>query len=99
MSSELVGPLERGTESDRTARRSARVLGVESLGPLTALAGFVWAIAQPYRLAFVEPAGKGLYDWLIQPPLLVIVVGLVFALGVAPGIVEDMRGGDGDTEG
>jgi len=98
MSSEFVGPLERGAERDQTARRSARTFAVESLGPLTVLGGAVWAIAQPYRIAFFEPAGKGFYDWLIQPPLLVIVVGLVFVLGIAPGIVEDLRS-DGDTEG
>jgi hypothetical protein len=73
------------------------MFAVESLGPLTVLGGAVWAILQPYRIAIFEPAGKGFYDWLIQPPLLVIVVGLVFALGIAPGLVEDLRS-DG-TEG
>ncbi len=98
MSSEYAGPLERGAERSRTARRSARMLAVESLGPLTILGGAVWAIAQPYRIVFLEPAGKGFYDYLIQPPLLVILVGLVFALGIAPGLIEDLRG-EGDTEG
>jgi hypothetical protein len=97
VSSEFAGPLERGVEQDRTSRRSARMFAVESLGPLTVLGGAVWAVAQPYRIAFFEPAGKGFYDWLIQPPLLVIAVGLVFALGIAPGLVEDLRS-DG-TEG
>lgn len=98
MSSEFVSPLERGAERERAARRSLRMLAVESLGPLTVLGGAVWAVAQPYRLVFLEPAGKGFYDFLIQPPLLVIAVGLVFALGIAPGIVEDMRS-DGGPEG
>lgn len=95
MSSEFVSPLERGAERRQTSRRSARMLAVELLGPLTILGGAVWAIAQPYRIAFFEPAGKGFYDFLIQPPLLVIAVGLVFALGIAPGLVEDLRSNGG----
>lgn len=95
MSSEYVGSLEHGVERHRLERRSARVLGVESLGPLTVLGGTVWAIAQPYRVAFFEPGGKGFYDYLVQPPLLVILVGLVFALAIVPGIVEDLRSDDG----
>ena len=62
------------------------------------LGGAVWAIAQPYRIAFLDREGKGLYDFLVQPPLLVIAVGLFFALVIAPGVVEDMRS-DGGAEG
>jgi hypothetical protein len=87
MDTELVGTLE-----GRIARRPLRVLVIEALGPLTMLAGVIWAIAQPYRLAFLHPAGKGFYDWLAQPPLLVIAVGVFFASAIAPGIVEDLRG-------
>jgi hypothetical protein len=87
MESELVGTLE-----ERSARRSLRVLAVEVLGPLTMLAGVIWAIAQPYRLAILHPHGKGFYDWIAQPPLLVIAVGVFFAAAIAPGLVEDLRG-------
>ena len=93
MSSELVGQLERRATRRRTARRPSRELAIESLGPLTILAGLVWAIAQPYRIAFLYPEGKGFYDFLAQPPLLVVVVGLLFALGVAPGLLQDLREG------
>lgn len=54
-------------------------------------AGLVWAIAQPYRLAFLYPEGKGAYDFLVQPPLLVGLVGLVFMLVIAPGLAEDLN--------
>ena len=40
------------------------------------LGGLVWAVAQPYRIVFLDPDGKGLYDYLVQPPLLVALVGL-----------------------
>ena len=72
-------------------RRSGRVLAVQLLGPLTILAGLVWAVAQPYRIAFLHPHGKGLYDFLAQPPLLVVLVGVLFALLIAPGLVQDLE--------
>ena len=60
--------------------------------------GLVWAVAQPYRIVFLDCADRGLYDFLVQPPLLVGLVGVVFALVVAPGLVEDLESeGDGPT--
>lgn len=92
MSSEIVGVFDDTSNRDVVARRSLRALAVESLGPLTILGGIVWAIFQPYRIAFLHRSGKGFYDYLVQPPLLVIGVGLLFALAIAPGILEDLRG-------
>lgn len=60
------------------------------------LGGLVWAIAQPYRIVFLYHEGKGAYDFLVQPPLLVGLVGLVFMVVIAPGLAEDLeRDGDG----
>jgi hypothetical protein len=95
MSSEIVGPLERASERERVDGRSGRELAIESLGPLTILGGVVWAILQPYRIVFFNPAGKGFYDYLIQGPVLVAGVGLFFALVIAPGLIEDLRTGRG----
>jgi len=78
----------------RASRRGLRVLAVEALGPLTVLGGIVWAFAQPYRVTFFYPEGKGFWDWAVQPPLLVVLVGLLFALVVAPGIVDDLESGE-----
>jgi hypothetical protein len=97
MSSELVGQLERGAARRRTTRRPLRELAIESLGPVTMLAGLVWAVLQPYRIAFLYPEGKGVYDYLAQPPLLVVFVGLVFAIGIAPGLLHDLREGGRGT--
>lgn len=91
MSSEIVGVFDDTSEREVVARGSLRAVAVESLGPLTILGGIVWAIFQPYRIVFLHPDGKGLYDYLVQPPLLVIGVGLLFALAIAPGILEDLR--------
>ena len=85
MNAELVSELE--LPRHRTAR--ARV--VSALGPLTALAGAVWAIAQPYRLTILHPHGQGFWWLFVEPPLLVIAVGLFFYFAVVPGLLEDME--------
>jgi hypothetical protein len=95
MSLEIVGPLDRASERERVERRSGRALVIESLGPLTILGGIVWAIFQPYRIVFFDRAGKGFYDYLVQPPLLVIGVGLLFSLAIAPGLIDDLRSARG----
>ena len=91
MSSEIVGPLDRASERETVERLSLRAYAVESLGPITILGGVVWAIFQPYRIVFLHREGKGFYDYLVQPPLLVIGVGLLFALVIAPGLLDDLR--------
>ena len=95
MSSEIAtGIPERVARLRRpAARRQLRVVVIQLLGPLTILAGLVWAIAQPYRIAFLDPDGKGAYDFLVQPPLLVVLVGIGYATLIAPGLVRDL-----DTE-
>jgi hypothetical protein len=72
-------------------RRQRPAVGVQLLGPLTILAGVVWAVAQPWRIAFLYPDGKGFYDYVAQPPLLVVLVGLLFIFFVAPGLIEDLE--------
>jgi hypothetical protein len=74
------------------------MLAVEAIGPVTMLGGMVWAILQPYRIAFLHTEGKGFYDYLVQPPLVVVAVGLVFTLAIAPGLIDDLRTA-GDSEG
>ena len=69
------------------------------LGPVTMFGGLVWAIAQPYRIVFTNPAEKGFYDFLVQPPLLVALVGVVFMALIAPGLVEDLEREDDGPEG
>jgi hypothetical protein len=94
VNTELVGRLE-GRLGRRAERRQLRALAVEALGPLTALAGIVWGIAQPYRITFLHPEGKGFYDFLVQPPLLVVAVGVFFSLAIARSLLRDLEEGDG----
>jgi fructose-specific phosphotransferase system IIC component len=67
---------------------------VTALGPLTAGAGVVWALAQPYRVTLLHPHGQTFWWLLVEPPLLVIIVGLLFCLVVAPGLLEDLENED-----
>jgi len=73
------------------ARRSYRVRAVASLGPLTVVAGAVWAVFQPYRLTLLHPLGQGFWWLLVEPPLLVALVGVLFHLLVTPGLVSDLE--------
>ena len=88
MNAELVSELE--VPRHRTAR--ARLITM--LGPLTALAGAIWAIAQPYRLTILHPHGQGFWWLFVEPPLLVIAVGLLFYFAVVPGLLEDLEAAD-----
>ena len=85
MNAELVSELE------VPRQRTARVRLVSALGPLTALAGMIWAIAQPYRLTLLHPHGQGFWWLFVEPPLLVVAVGLFFYFAVVPGLLEDLE--------
>ena len=70
---------------------SARTWAVTLLGPLTTAGGLVWAFVQPWRLTLLHPHGQGFWWLVIEPPLLVVAAGIVFALLVAPGVIEDLE--------
>jgi len=90
MSAELVTELQ---AEKRGASRAAtlRVRIVLALGPLTALAGLVWALIQPYRLTLIHPHGQGFWWLFSEPPLYVVLVGVLFRLLIAPGLVKDLE--------
>ncbi len=72
-------------------RRSVRARALSALGPLTMVGGVAWAFLQPYRITLLHPHGQGFWWLVIEPPLLVVLVGVVFALFVAPGLIEDLE--------
>ena len=85
MNAEFISELEVPQE------RSARVRLVSALGPLTVLAGLIWAIVQPYRITLLHPHGQGFWWLFVEPPLLVIAVGLFFYFVVLPGLMHDIE--------
>ena len=87
MSAEIAQQLE---TKERTVT-SARARVVLALGPLTVLAGIVWAIAQPWRLTLLHPHGQSFWWIFSEPPLYVVLVGVLFRLVVARGLAEDLE--------
>jgi hypothetical protein len=74
-----------------TVARTARMRIVSLIGPTVVAAGLIWAILQPYRVTLLHPRGQGLWWLLIEPPLLVVAVGIVFALLVARPLLSDLE--------
>jgi hypothetical protein len=72
------------------ARRGARSKVIAAIGPATMLAGALWGLLQPYRLTFLRPHDQGFWWLVMEPPLIVILIGVLFAAFVAPGLVEDL---------
>jgi hypothetical protein len=91
VNSEIATSIPREDERQGAVRRPWRGLAIQLLGPLTMLGGLVWAVAQPYRIVLLDRAGQGIYDYLFQAPLLVVLVGLAFTFMIAPGLVEDLE--------
>jgi hypothetical protein len=90
MSSQPI--LERLEQRAAARALSWRSLAISLLGPVTALAGVVWAIVQPYRVTVLDPHGESFWWLFVEPPLLVIAVGVAFHLLVARPLVEDLEG-------
>jgi hypothetical protein len=91
MAGELVG-----RSAEVRTRSSRRWLAVSLLGPLTALAGVVWAILQPYRITLLDPQGETFWYLAVQPPLLVVLAGAVFHFWIVPGLLEDLERAEED---
>ena len=81
---ELEAPLQRTTTSTR-----ARI--VSALGPIAALGGVIWAIVQPYRVTLLHPTGQGFWWLFVEPPIFVVLGGLVFHVVVARALLEDLK--------
>ena len=91
MNSEIASSIPKEEALQAVERRPWRALAIQLLGPITIVVGLAWAVAQPYRIVFLERADRGVYDYLFQAPLLVVLVGLVYALAIAPGLIEDLE--------
>jgi hypothetical protein len=86
VNAELVSELE------VPVQRTVRARLVTALGPMTVLAGVIWAIFQPNRLTILHPRGESFWWLAVEPPLLVIAVGLFFYFAVLRGVLEDLEG-------
>jgi len=73
------------------AAQSSRARAVSLIGPATVAGGLIWAVLQPYRLTIMHPRGQGFWWLLIEPPLLVVAAGVIFALVVARPLLADLE--------
>jgi|SRR5665647_3535916 len=94
LSADVAHDLQTKTK-ERAAPLPLRARLVLVLGPATACGGVVWALVQPWRLTLLHPHGQGFWWLLAEPPLYVVLVGLLFRLLLTPGIVEDIKVGTG----
>jgi hypothetical protein len=81
----------------RTVARSTRALAVSLIGPTTVAAGLIWGILQPHRLTILHPRGEGFWWLLLEPPLLVVAAGVIFALVVAKPLLSDLEAHDASS--
>lgn len=80
------------TDVSRTRiRPSARALTVLSLGPVVIAAGIVWAFVQPWRVTLLHPYGQGFWWLVVEPPVLVVLAGILFHALVARPLVQDLE--------
>jgi hypothetical protein len=89
MSADIAHDLQSTIEE--TAPRTLRARVVLALGPLASLAGLGWAVAQPWRLTLLHPHGQGFWWLLAEPPLYVVLVGVLFRVLIAPALAEDVE--------
>jgi hypothetical protein len=76
---------------ERGGRRAGRAVVVSLLGPATAAGGVLWALWQPYRITLFDPSGQGFWNLAVEPPLLVIAVGILFQLLLVPSLLADLE--------
>jgi hypothetical protein len=74
--------------------RSTRARVVSLLGPTTVAAGLIWGILQPWRVTLLDPRGQGFWWLVIEPPVLVAVAGVIFAVVVARPLLTDLEAHD-----
>lgn len=76
-------------------RRHHRVAhAVSAVGPAVAAAGLIWVILQPYRLTLLHPRGQSFWWLVLEPQLLVMLVGVLFTLFVARPLLSDLEAHD-----
>lgn len=89
MSADIAHELHHDEQERTVTRARARV--VLALGPVTAFAGVLWAIVQPWRLTLLHPHGQGFWWLFAEPPLYVVLVGVLFRVVIARGLVADLE--------
>ena len=77
--------------TEAAQQHDIRAHAISLLGPLVSAAGLVWAILQPDRITLLHPRGQGFWWLAVEPPLYVVVAGIVFTLVVARPLLADLE--------
>jgi hypothetical protein len=75
----------------RTRGQTLRAYVVSLVGPATIAGALIWAILQPYRVTLLHPRGESFWWLVVEPPLLVALVGAIFAIFVARPLIADLE--------
>jgi hypothetical protein len=93
----MSAPAVHTAPASRTRRHARRIQILSFVGPATSAAGVIWAIFQPYRVTLFHPQGQSFWWLVAEPPLLVVVVGLLFSVLVARPLIADLEARDATT--
>jgi ABC-type amino acid transport system permease subunit len=74
--------------------RTTRIRIISFIGPTVIAGGVIWAMLQPYRLTILHPRGQGFWWLVLEPPLLVALVGVAFIFLVARPLLADLEARD-----
>jgi len=77
--------------TEAAQQHDIRAHAISLLGPLVSAAGLVWAVLQPGRITLLHPRGQGFWWLAVEPPLYVVVAGIVFTLVVARPLLADLE--------
>jgi uncharacterized membrane protein len=76
----------------RTLTWRARL--ISTIGPFTALGGAVWAVLQPDRITLLHPFSNSFWWLVVEPPIFVVLAGVLFHVVIARALLEDLKGND-----
>jgi hypothetical protein len=87
-------PYIRSIPATRTRVAALRVQLIAAIGPAASAAGLIWAILQPERITLLHPRGQGVWWLVFEPPLHVVIAGVLFAAYVARPLIADLEAAD-----
>jgi hypothetical protein len=87
----MEAPFVHSSPAERTRPHALRVHAISLVGPATISAGAIWGIMQPDRVTLLHPVGQSFWWLVLEPPLLVAIVGALFARFVARPLIADLE--------
>jgi hypothetical protein len=83
-----------GIPATRGRVAALRIQLIAAIGPVASTAGLIWAILQPERITLLHPRGQGFWWLVFEPPIHVVIAGVLFAAFVARPLIADLEAAD-----